>query len=94
MPDSPPAAERRSVPSPPGPAPRPSGLPIFSTEPLTAAERERLRTLRRHFLVVAELLADIIELGRVDQALNALQEVARHCDGKALALAATLGSGR
>lgn len=77
--------ERRSV---------PTGLPIVSTERLTFAERDALHELRRRFALAAETIADCIEAGRVDRAIDGLQHVAGDTDGLALASAARLGSGR
>lgn len=64
--------ERRS----PGTRSACTGLPILSTEPLTAAERQQLDRLARLLRTGAELIDAAIAVGRVDQALEALQQVA------------------
>ena len=81
--------ERRS-----GPIARPAGLPILSTERLTAAERDALRELRRRYALAAETIADCLEAGRVDRALDGLAFVAGDTDGLALRVAAKLGANR
>lgn len=59
-----PASERRSP---------TTGLPILSTEPLTAAERDMLRRLDRALRLAADRVAEAIERGRVEHGLEALQ---------------------
>jgi hypothetical protein len=56
-------AERRS----------PAGLAIFSTEPLSANEREVLRGLVRLHNLAIDLLNEAISRGRVVGALDALE---------------------
>ena len=73
---------------------RPAGLPILSTERLTAAERDALRELRRRYALAAETIADCLEAGRVDRALDGLGFVAGDTDGLALRVAAKLGANR
>lgn len=79
--------ERRSA-----PARMLAGLPILSTEKLTAAEREALRELRRRFELAVQTIADCLECGRVDRALDGLGFVALDTDGLALRVAAKLGT--
>lgn len=49
-----------------------SGLPIFATEPLTAAEREALRRAARIARLIAESLDEAVDANRVSQALWAV----------------------
>lgn len=72
----------------------PSGLPIFSTERLTAAEREQIRAFRRRLEIAVEGLAEVLACNRVDRALDGLQQVAAALDGHALRVAAGLGRNR
>lgn len=89
MPDTAaPSPERRS------PA---TGLPILSTEPLTAAEREEVRAVIRRYDAAAHELAFLLGFGqpaRVDQTLDALQRAAASTDGSALKAALALGRNR
>lgn len=79
-----PASERRS-------RPRPSGLPIFVTERLTAAERDGLRNAARALRLAADKLDEARALDRVAFALQATVDGLDA--GRALdALATTLGS--
>lgn len=82
-----PVAERRS-----GGAP--AGLPILSTERLTAAERDALHELRRRYQMASETIADVLECGRVDRALDGLSHVIVETDGLPHRVAAKLGSNR
>lgn len=85
-PDADPAERRSAV--------RPSGLPIFSTERLTEAERQKLLDLQRRYRGAADLIEDCLDCGRVDRALDALQHVIAETDGLPHRVAARLGSGR
>ncbi len=79
-------AERRS----PG---QPVGLPILATEPLTAAERDRLRLLARLMRLAGDAIDEAITRGRVADSLDAvtrIDEVSR----AAHQVAATLGRTR
>lgn len=49
-----------------------SGLPILSTEPLTASERDALRVARAALRVAADQLDEAIERNRVKLALEAV----------------------
>lgn len=72
---------------------RPVGLPIFSTEPLTAAERDALRRAARVVRLIADRLDEAVEANRVAHALWAVTSGAE--DGQVLVnLAARLGSNR
>jgi len=82
-----PVPERRSPSAP-------AGLPIVSTERLNHAEREALHELRRRYQLAAEAIADALECGRVDRALDGLQRVIVETDGLPHRVAARLGSGR
>ena len=82
-----PLPERRS-------AARPAGLPILSTERLTAAERDALRELRRRYQLAAATIEDCLEAGRVDRALDGLAHVVEETDGLALRVSAKLGANR
>ena len=78
--------ERRSV-------ERPSGLPIFSTEPLTTAEKALLELTARAHRRIAEALDAAVAAGRVDVALLTMQEVAALAETDART-ARLLGSNR
>ena len=52
---------------------RSSGLPILSTEPLTAPERDLLRGLARQHKLAVDLLNEAIDRDRVDGALESLE---------------------
>ena len=82
-----PSAERRS-------AARPSGLPIFSTEPLTEAERQQLLDLRRRCRSAAVQIELCLRIGRVDAALDTLQSLSSDVGIRSAEIAATLGSNR
>jgi hypothetical protein len=82
-----PVPERRS-------AAAPAGLPILSTEKLTAAEREAMRELRRRYQLAVATIDDCLDAGRVDRALDGLQHVASETDGLALRVVAKLGANR
>lgn len=72
---------------------RPAGLPILSTEPLTAAEREALREAARIIRLIAQALDEALEANRVDRALWAVTHGADA--GQVLVdLAARFGSNR
>jgi len=75
------------------PVARPSGLPIFATEPLTAAERDALRRAARVARLIAGQLEEAIEANTVAQALWAASHGAE-ASGVLDELAATLGSNR
>ncbi len=81
------AAERRS-------ATRPSGLPIFSTEKLTGAERAQMLALQEGYHRATLMIDLSLAIGRVDEALATLQALTRDLDGQAAAIAAALGSNR
>ena len=81
-----PTAERRS-------AVRPTGLPIFSTELLTTAEKALLELTAREHRRAADRLDDAVRAGRVADGLAALQEVAQLAPMDALT-AWRLGSNR
>jgi hypothetical protein len=81
-----PSTERRS-------AVRPSGLPIFSTEPLTTAEKALLQLAARAHRRMADALDQALAGGRVDLALAAMQEAARLAESDAR-IATLLGSNR
>lgn len=49
------------------------GLPIPSTEPLTHAEREAVRTAARVCRLLADRFEEALAAGRVDRALEATQ---------------------
>lgn len=72
----------------------PAGLPIFSTERLNAVERDALRELQRRYELAAQTIADCLECGRVDRALDGLGFVSLDTDGLALRVAAKLGANR
>jgi hypothetical protein len=59
--------------SPPSPERRSHGLPIPSTERLTADEREALRVLARLHRLAADRLDEAVAVGRVDRGLEALE---------------------
>lgn len=61
-------AERRS-------AVRPSGLPIFSTEPLTTAEKALLQLTARAHRVHADSIEAAVRADRVDIALRAMHDL-------------------
>lgn len=71
----------------------PGGLPIFSTEPLGAAERDAIRAQLRALTLAHTQLEAALDAGKVSPALDALQwsvtagQVAER-------LAAELGRGR
>ncbi len=48
------------------------GLPLLSTEPLTQAERDALRKSARAHRLLADRLDEVVALGRVDRALEAM----------------------
>ena len=50
-----------------------SGLPILSTEKLTAPERDLLRSLARQHKLAVDLLNEAIDRDRVDGALESLE---------------------
>lgn len=54
-----------------------SGLPILSTEPLNAAERDTLRRLARTLRLAADRVDEAIERGRIEHGLEAVQLVDR-----------------
>ncbi len=81
-----PLVERRS-------AARPSGLPIFSTEPLTTAEKALLQLTARAHRRLADTVDQALAAGRVDTALAALQEATRLAESDAR-IAILLGSNR
>ena len=84
-PDAPPAERRSAV--------RPSGLPIFSTEPLTTAEKALLQLTARAHRRLVDALDQAVAGGRVDRALFTLQEAARLAETDAR-IALLLGSNR
>jgi hypothetical protein len=65
--------ERRSTPAA---VARPSGLPIVSTAPLTAAERDVLHNLERAARVLTDNLAEAVAANRVDLTLEACGKLA------------------
>lgn len=73
---------------------RPSGLPIFSTEKLTSAERGELLHLQESFHTAALQIDLCLAIGRVDEALATLQSLTCDLDGRVAAIALTLGSNR
>lgn len=85
-PDADPAERRSAV--------RPSGLPIFSTESLTEAERQKLLDLQRRYRGAADLIEDCLDCGRVDRALDALQFLERDVGTLPTEIALRLGSNR
>ncbi len=85
-PDAPPGGQARP--------PRPSGLPIFSTEQLTAAERQKLLDLQRRYRGAADLIEGCLDCGRVDRALDALQFLERDVGTLPTEIALRLGSNR
>jgi hypothetical protein len=72
----------------------PTGLPILSTESLTAAERKALRDLRQRFVMASLQIADALDIGTVANGIATLQAIAEQSDGIALRTAAKLGGGR
>ena len=75
------------------PAPAPNGVRLHHTpQALTAGDREILRELRRRYLRAVVDLDDAIAANRLDLALDALQRMATHTDGQALAAGGALGS--
>ncbi len=84
-PDATPAERRSAV--------RPSGLPIFSTEPLTTAEKALLQLTARAHRRLVDALDQALAAGRVDVALAAMQEAARLAESDAR-IAILLGSHR
>lgn len=74
-------------------AARPSGLPIFSTEPLTTAEQALLQLTARAHRRLADTVDQALAAGRVDTALAALQEATRLAESDAR-IAILLGSNR
>lgn len=55
---------------------RPSGLPIFSTEPLTTAEKALLELTARAHRRIADALDVVVHQGRVTAALAVMNEAA------------------
>jgi hypothetical protein len=72
---------------------KPAGLPLLSTAPMTAKEREVLRGMARGLRALAELVEDAETENRVDRGLDACSKVAEI--GLAAARAgAMFGAGR
>lgn len=63
------AVALRQAPAAPN-AVRPSGLPILSTEKLTAAEIARLKHAAQQHRLIADAIDGCLEIGRVDVALS------------------------
>jgi hypothetical protein len=57
------------------PTVRPSGLPIFSTEPLTESEKALLRLTARAHRVHADSIEAAVRVDRVDIALRAMHDL-------------------
>lgn len=75
----------------------PSGLPLISTAPLTAAERELLGNLRRRHQAAVTTIDNLLDdqaRGRVDQALHLVHWISGETDGLALQVAVQLGRNR
>lgn len=90
MPDSitnPSQAERRSP-------DQPRGLPIFNTEPLNKAERQKLLHLQEQYQLAALQIELCLRIDRVDAALEVMQSLTSDLDGQPTAIALTLGSNR
>lgn len=89
MPDSfqQPQPERRSP-------DRPCGLPIFCTEPLSTAERQKLLDLQERYQRAALAIELCLRIDKVDEALATLQFLTRDVDGVPATIALTLGSNR
>lgn len=85
--------ERRSADAPRPGCARPTGLPIFSTEPLTTAEKALLELTSRAHRRHADLLDAVVREGRVATALAAMQELAELAERDART-ALLLGSNR
>lgn len=73
---------------------RSRGLPIFSTEPLNEAERQKLLDLKRRYQGAALAIELCLRIDRVDEALKTMQFLTRDVDGQPILIAATLGSHR
>jgi hypothetical protein len=72
---------------------RPSGLPIFSTEPLTESEKALLRLTARAHRVHADSLDAAVRADRVDIALRAMHDLAELAERDAVTTR-LLGSNR
>ncbi len=78
--------ERRSL-------PRPFGLPLPSTAPLTFKEREALRDLSRALRLTADRVDEALQTGRVDRGMDACT-FAGELGIAAQRAAAVIGTGR
>lgn len=73
---------------------RPTGLPIFSTERLTEAERQQVLDLQWRCRSAALEIELCLGIGRVDAALDTLQSLLVDVGTRAAEIAAKLGSNR
>lgn len=86
--------ERRSPDAPRSGSTRPTGLPIFSTERLTEAERQQLLDLQWRCLSAALQIELCLGIGRVDAALDTLQSLSSDVGIRSTEIALRLGSNR